>query len=99
MRAATVVGLVAAGLLLPAPALAGERMQLACGGGLVIERTNGASWWEVDGDRHFTAQYLLIEEDGETVYEKSYGHEGKAHVLCEADHFDSRWTVQLVPTR
>lgn len=99
LAAAAAVALVP---VLAAPAsAASERMTLDCGGTLgVIERTNGASWWGVDGDAVYTTEYLLITTDGETVHEKHYGtRAGGERSTCTADHVDTVWTVTLVQTR
>ena len=98
----TPVALAVAGvvLMLPGPALAAsDRMQLACQGlPLVVERTNGASWWGSDG-AVYTTQYLHIADERGT-YEKRYGHVASDHITCVADHDlpggSSRWTVHLV---
>ena len=100
MRAAAVLALTAAALSMPGPALAvSERMSLACEGlDLVVERSNGASWWGNDGAVYTTA-YLRVVDDGGT-YEKSYGHTASDVLICQADHvtagYTSRWTVHLV---
>lgn len=93
---------LAAVLAVPAPAGASDRMSLACEGlGLVVERTNGASWFGDDGRTYTTRHLRIVDESG--VYEKAYGHTASAFVVCEADHvaggYRSRWTVQLVASR
>jgi hypothetical protein len=89
--------------VLSAPASAdSQRMQLHCGGDVgVIERTNGASWWGVDHDAGYATEHLIIRQDGEVVFAKSYGRKGPdaERSTCVADHFGSTWTVELVQTR
>ena len=100
MRAATVLAVAAAVVVAPAlPASAEDRMSLDCEGiPLVVERTNGTSWWGSDG-AVYTTKHLRI-EDEHGGYEKSYGHVQGEVTLCAADHvvddYRSRWTVQLV---
>lgn len=101
MRAAAV--LVATAVLAVAPAVpagASERMRLDCDGAIgVIERTNGASWWDVDDGTVYTTKHLRVEDDN-GVFEKSYGHVASEAVVCEAAHvvddYESDWTVHLV---
>lgn len=87
-------------LAMPSPALAGaDRMQLACEGlDLVVERSNGSSWWGNDGVT-YTTRYLRV-ADSRGVYEKHFGHAASEHLVCTADHdsgdYRSRWTVHLV---
>lgn len=104
-RTVTVAGLTAA-LLLPVLAVApaasagSDRMQLDCGDGRVIERSNGSSWWGTDHDAGYVTEHLLITSGGEVQYEKAYGSRGPGErSTCVADHFGSIWTVQLVQTR
>jgi hypothetical protein len=104
-RVLAVLGGTALGVtMLAAPAAAAqERMQLDCGGDIgVIERTNGLSWWGVDDGAAYTTKYLRV-QDTYGVFEQSYGHTGREHVVCEAAHtvddYSSTWTVLLVRTR
>lgn len=100
MRTQVALTVAGAVLMLPGPALAAsDRMQLECQGtSLVVERTNGASWWGSDGTV-YTTQYLRI-EDARGTFEKRYGHVAQDHISCVADHdvhgSSSRWTVHLV---
>jgi hypothetical protein len=100
MRAAVVLAVAAAVVVAPAlPVSAEDRMALDCEGiDLVVERTNGTSWWGSDG-AVYTTKHLRI-EDEYGGYEKSYGHVSGDVVVCEADHdvdgYWSRWTVDLV---
>lgn len=84
---------------LPAAADA-ERMELHCDDGSTIERSNGASWWGVDHDAGYTAEYLLVTHGTDIVYEKTYGTRGPQadRSVCTADHFGYTWRVQLVRT-
>ena len=90
--------------LLAAPATATQdRMRLECGGDIgVIERSNGASWWGVDDGAVYTTKHLRV-QDAYGVFEKSYGHTAREHVVCQAAHnvddYSSIWTVQLVRSR
>ena len=104
-RLLAVLGGTALGVgLLAAPAAAAqERMQLDCGGDIgVIERTNGASWWGVDDGAVYTTKHLRVQA-GSGVFEKSYGHTAREHVVCQAAHevddYSSTWTVHLVRAR
>lgn len=101
MRAASLLAVTSAFVLAPALPVAGsERMTLACGGDIgTIERSNGASWWSVEDGTVWTTKYLEVVHP-EGVFERSYGHVAREHVVCEADHdvdgYESDWTVHLV---
>lgn len=103
MRAAVLLAVAAAVLAAAAPAAASsDRMQLACeDSDLVVERTNGASWWGSDGSVYTTAYLRVVDPYG--AFEKHYGHVAAEHLVCEAEHdahgWTSRWTVHLVLAR
>lgn len=105
--AAVAVGLAVC-LIGAAPAAAkAERMYLQCDSGLVIERSNGFSWWGVasdgarDGSVYTTRDLSIVDADGNVVYEHHFGQasDRRGTVTCVASHFDWTWTVELTRVR
>lgn len=100
-------GMAVTGLVGVQPAAAeAERMHLECENGLVVERSNGSSWWGVapDGSRnsavYTTRRLVIVDADGDLVHEQDYGQKSAgSSTTCEATHFDWRWTVELVRVR
>ncbi len=102
---AVVAGVVLATLAGAQPVGAqAERMRLECDTGLVIERSNGSSWWGLasdgsrDGSVYTTRHLKVVDADGNVAYEHHYGHKSERldSTTCVASHFGSTWTVELV---
>lgn len=102
IRTTTLAAAAALVLTLPGSALAdSERMQLTCDDiDLVVERTNGSAWWDVDEGTTYTSSYIRVVEDatGEIVHEQSTGQRPSEATRCVADHFGYVWTVDLHPS-
>lgn len=93
------VGLAGIGLM-ASPAGAGDRMQLACETGTLagqtLERTNGASWWDVASRAVYTTKSMTIEADGDVVYAKEYGEKSGSTETCTGTRWDgSVWSLEL----
>lgn len=98
--AAVTLGLLGTATI-PASA-ASERMQLLCESGSLegrtFERTNGASWWDVeDGGVLTTHSIRVTHPDHGTVYEHTYGRKSAEAETCTATHFGYTWELELVP--
>jgi hypothetical protein len=84
----------------PASASA-ERMYLECESGTLagtnIERSNGASWWDVTDGTVYTTRSIRIEHaEYGLVHEHTYGKKSGPADTCTADHFGFIWTVEVV---
>lgn len=97
--AAATLGLLGTATI-PASA-ASERMHLYCASGSLegrtFERTNGASWWDVeDGTVYTTRSIRVTHPDHGTVHEHTYGQKSAEGGTCTASHFGFTWELQLV---
>ena len=83
-----------------------ERMQLHCESGSLagrtLERSNGASWWDVeDGTVYTTRSIRVTDGEGNIAYQHDYGRKSGDAGTCVGEHsgpgFSSEWEVTLVP--
>lgn len=86
---------------LPTTAMASnERMSLTCDTGSLaghtLERTNGASWWDVADGTVYTTTSLVITSGGDTVHHHDYGGKATEAETCTGDHFGFTWHVAVV---
>lgn len=105
--AALLLSMLGIGTATAGPAVDEERrMQLHCDDAeLTIMRTNGASWWGIQGDQsdgsvYVTRELSIRDDEGEVVYQKVYGNKNphRAVITCEAEHFGFHWVVTMVRT-
>jgi hypothetical protein len=103
IAAAGIAGALLAGIApVAGPASAGaERMYLECESGTLngttIERSNGASWWDVNDRTVYTTRHIRIEHaDFGVVHEHTFGAKSGPVDTCTADHFGFSWTVEVV---
>lgn len=88
-------------MVLPSAATASsERMSLTCDSGTLagrtLERSNGASWWDVSTGDVYTTVSLVVSSGDEEVHRHHYGAKAGDHQTCLGDHFDFTWDVVLV---
>ena len=100
----TALAAITMGLAMSAPGVAlgaSDRMELHCDSGSLqgttLERTNGASWWNVeDGTVYTTRSILVTDESNSTVFEHDYGKKSGESETCIGQHFGSTWHVSVV---
>ena len=100
--ASTAAVALAAALAVSTPALASaERMQLHCGDGRTIERTNGSSWWDVGTGEVLLTERIVVADGDEVLHQHDYGRKAPRgeRSTCTADHFGTTWTVDLTAPR
>ena len=103
----TAVAILTMGLAMSAPTAAlgasdrSDRMELHCDEGTLegttLERSDGASWWDVEDGTVYTTQSLLITDgEGNTVFEHDYGQKSHEAETCTGEHFGFTWDVSVV---